>query len=79
MNALRVMLYGYGHVIPVGLGHVKQLGAILNEAASDLPDLVREEGHDLLAQIGEKIVRTDNRTQKLASLAKQTDVAASSD
>ncbi|MHC5234370.1 IS110 family RNA-guided transposase [Brucella sp. LJL56] len=75
VNALRAMLYEYGHVVPVGLGHVKRLEAILNDAASDLPDLAREEGHDLLAQIGEKTVRIDNKTQKLASLAKQTDVA----
>ncbi|MCL6653255.1 transposase [Agrobacterium rubi] len=75
VNALRAMLYEYGHVVPVGLGHIKRLEAILNDAASDLPDLVREEGHDLLAQIGEKTARIDNKTQKLASLAKQTDVA----
>jgi transposase len=74
MNALRALRYEYGNVVPVGL-HVKRLEAILNDAASDLPELVREEGPDLLAQIGEKTVRIDNKTQKLASLAKQSDVA----
>ncbi|WP_312866597.1 transposase [Rhizobium sp. BK512] len=43
VNALRAMLYEYGHVVPVGLGQVKRLEAILNDAARDLPDLVREE------------------------------------
>jgi transposase len=75
VNALRAMLYEYGHVVPVGIGHVKRLEAILNDTANDLPDLVREEGCDLLAQIGEKTIRIDSKTQKLASLARQTDVA----
>jgi transposase len=46
-----------------------------NDTANDLPDLVREEGSDLLAQIAEKTIRIDSKTHKLASLARQTDVA----
>ncbi|WP_273795039.1 hypothetical protein [Brucella intermedia] len=38
-------------------------------------DLVREEGLDLLVQIGEMTARIDVKKQKLASLAKQTDAA----
>jgi transposase len=75
VNALRAMLYEFGHVVPVGIGHVKRLEAILNDTANELPDLVREEGRDLMAQIGEKTVRIGSKTQKLASLAKQTDMA----
>ncbi|MEO9338789.1 transposase [Mesorhizobium sp. SB112] len=59
----------------MGIGHVNGLEAILNDTANELPDLVREEGRDLMAQIGEKTVRIGSKTQKLASLAKQTDVA----
>lgn len=69
------MLYEYGHVVPVGIGHIKRLEAALNDVANNLPDLVREEGLDLLAQIGEMTAKIDSKTQKLASLAKQTDVA----
>jgi len=75
VNALRAMLYEYGHVVPVGIGHIKRLEAALNDVANNLPDLVREEGLDLLAQIGEMTAKIDSKTQKLASLAKQTDVA----
>lgn len=75
VNALRAMLYEYGHVVPLGIGHVKRLELVLNDETNDLPDLVREEGRDLLAQIDEKTARIDSKTQKLAALAKQTDVA----
>ncbi|RWD68556.1 MAG: IS110 family transposase [Mesorhizobium sp.] len=75
VNALRAMLYEYGHVVPVRIGHVKRLEAVLNDKTNNLPELVCEEGLDLVAQISEKTARIDSKTQKLPSLAKQTDVA----
>ncbi|WP_247886301.1 IS110 family transposase [Brucella intermedia] len=64
VNAVRAMLYEYGHVVPVGIGHIKRLEAALNDVANNLPDLVREEGLDLLAQIGEMTAKIDSKTQK---------------
>ncbi|MGN7963624.1 hypothetical protein [Brucella sp. 22210] len=53
VNALRSMLYEYGHVAPVGRGHIKRPEAVLNDTAHSLADVVREEGCDHVAEIGE--------------------------
>jgi transposase len=75
INALRAMLNEYGHVVPVGIGHVKRLEAVLNDASNDLPDLVREEGLDLMVQIAEQTTRISAKTRKMEAVSKQTDVA----
>ncbi|WP_245300351.1 transposase [Rhizobium sp. YK2] len=41
----------------------------------DLPELVREECHDLLAQISEKSTRIDEKARKLAELSRQSEIA----
>ena len=50
VNALRSVLYEYGHVFPKGIAHLRRIEAVLTDPASDLPALVRDECHDLLEQ-----------------------------
>ncbi len=51
VNALRSVLYEYGHVFPKGIAHLRRIEAVLTDPASDLPALVRDECQDLLEQI----------------------------
>jgi|MedtruStandDraft_1076414.scaffolds.fasta_scaffold00854_9 hypothetical protein len=37
VNALRAVLYEYGQVIPLGIGHVKRIEAIVEDAEIDCP------------------------------------------
>ena len=50
-NALRAMIYEYGHVVPQGPVHAKRIAEIIDAPNSNLPELVREEGRDLIEQI----------------------------
>ncbi len=75
VNALRAVLYEYGHVFPTGLIHLKRIEAVLNDPACDLPALIIAEGHDLMAQIAEKTERIDAKTKELKALAAETDTA----
>lgn len=40
VNALRAVLYEYGHVFPIGLCHVKRIAAVVEDPGCDLPALV---------------------------------------
>ena len=75
VNALRAVLYEYGHTIPQGIGQIKRIEAILDEPNSDLLPLVREECADLIKQIAEQTVRIEDRNKKIKELAAQTDTA----
>ncbi|RUV58596.1 MAG: IS110 family transposase [Mesorhizobium sp.] len=75
VNALRSVLYEYGHIIPKGIAHIKRIESILDEPNSDLPALVREECFDLLEQIAEKTARIDVKTAKAKALSLATDTA----
>ena len=75
VNALRASLYEYGHVIPKGIHQIAKIEEILDAPHCDLPDLVREECRDLMAQIAEQTARIDARTGKIKMLAAQTDTA----
>ncbi len=75
VNALRSVLYEYGHVVPKGMAHLKRIEAILEEPNSDLPALVREECRDLIEQIAEKTARIEAKTQKARKLSMVTDTA----
>lgn len=70
INALRAMLYEFGHIVPQGRSQLRRVEGILNAENSDLPDLLREECRDLLAQIAEKTARIDARTKTAKELAK---------
>jgi len=75
VNALRSVLYEFGHAVPKGLAHLKRMAAILEEPNSDLPALVREECQDLIEQIAEKTARIEAKTKKARGLSLLTDTA----
>src|SRR6056297_2062987 len=54
VNALRALLYEHGHVFPAGIRYLDRMKALVEDAASELQPLIREECLDLLAQIEEK-------------------------
>ncbi|MER9559775.1 IS110 family transposase [Mesorhizobium sp. M0323] len=75
VNALRAVLYEYGHIVPQGIGHLKRIEAILEESTSGLPELLREECRDLIDQIAQKPERVEAKTGRLKKLAAQTGTA----
>lgn len=74
-NALRALLYEYGHAVAQGPVHLRRIADIIGAETCDLPDLAREEGRDLLEQIAEKTVRIEAKTRKIAALAALTPTA----
>ena len=68
-NALRAMMYEYGHAVPQGPVHLKRIVEIIEAENSDLPELVHEEGRDLIKQIAEKTARIEAGTKKIAAMA----------
>lgn len=75
VNALRSVLYEYGHIVPKGIAHIKRVEGILGEPNSDLPTLVREECRDLVDQIYEKSARIAAKTKKARTLSTANDTA----
>lgn len=75
VNALRAVLYEFGHTAPQGIRWLKRIKATIEEPISDLPALVREECRDLTEQISEKTARIDAKTKKIKELAAETDTA----
>lgn len=75
MNALRAVQYEYGQVIPQGIGHIKRIEPILENTEIGPPEIVQEECRDLLAQIGEKTARIEEKARKLAELSRQSAAA----
>ncbi|QDI74409.1 IS110 family transposase [Leisingera aquaemixtae] len=75
MNALRAILYEQGHSFPIGIVQLKRIKDLLDDPASNLPDLVREECQDLVAVIAEQTARIDAKTSKIKTLSSKTDVA----
>lgn len=73
VNALRAVLYEYGHVLPAGLVHLKRVEGLLDDPDCDLPTLIIAECQDLMAQIAEKTERIDAKTKELKALAAKTD------
>jgi transposase len=75
VNALRAMLYEFGHAVPQGIAQISRIEAILEDPNCDLPTLVSEECQDLIKQIAEKTARIKGRTEKIKELASKTDAA----
>lgn len=71
VNALRAVLYEFGHAVPQGRSQLKRIDAILGAETSDLPEVVREECRDLMVQIAEKTTRIDARTKAAKQLAEE--------
>jgi len=75
VNALRAVLYEYGHVFPVGIVQLKRIEALVEDPHCDLPALVIAECQDMLAQIAEKTERIDARMKTLKAVAAETETA----
>ncbi|SFQ00006.1 IS110 family transposase [Tranquillimonas alkanivorans] len=75
VNALRGLLYEFGHVVPQGIRHLTGIEAIIEDPAASLPDLVRDECRDILLQVSEKTARIEARTKAARKLAETTDTA----
>ncbi len=75
VNALRAILYEFGHSIPQGIHQLKRIEAILEEENSDLPTLVREECRDMIQQISEKTARIEARMKTAKALAERTETS----
>jgi transposase len=71
VNALRAILYEFGHAVAQGRSQLKCIAAILDAKNSDLPDAVREECRDLMVQIAEQTTRIDARTKAAKGLSEQ--------
>lgn len=74
-NALRALLYQFGHVLPAGIGQIGRVSAVLDPEDGSLPLLMQDECRELLQQIDEKTARIDARTQKARLLAERTGLA----
>lgn len=75
VNALRSLLYEFGHTVSKGIRHLKAVEAIVTGQAVYLPELVRNECKDLLLQIAEKTERIDARTMTAKKIAQTTDTS----
>jgi transposase len=54
VNALRAHLYEFGYIVPQGIENLRRIEEILQNATSELPDLLRELGKVLVGQIEQK-------------------------
>ncbi|WP_310621694.1 IS110 family RNA-guided transposase [Flexibacterium corallicola] len=75
VNALRAVLYEFGHIVTTGIGQIKHIKALLEDEGCRLPACVSEECHDLLVQIEEKTKRIEAKTQKAKQLAARTETS----
>lgn len=75
VNALRAVLYEYGHIVPQGIRQLTRVKAIIEVPNSDLPALVCQECQDLIDQIGQQTVRIEAKTARLKKLAEETGTA----
>lgn len=75
VNALRGILYEYGHTVPQGIENLKFIERLLDDPSTDLPSLVRDECWDLIAQIAEKTTRIKAKTKIAQELSRGTDTA----
>jgi transposase len=73
VNALRSILYEYGHVFPVGIRSLKRIATVVEDPDCDLSALLISECQDLLKQISEKTERIEAKTKTLKALAAETD------
>ena len=75
VNAVRAVLYEYGHVFPKGIAHLTRIEEIVGAANSELPDVAREECLDLIEQIADKTQRIEAKTKKMKGLAATATIA----
>jgi len=75
VNALRAVLYEFGHAFPKGIGNIKRIDAVLEEPNCDLPTLVRDECQDIARQIAEQTIRIEVKTKAVKEMAAAADTA----
>lgn len=75
VNALRSLLYEFGHIAPQGLAALPRLETVLEDPEAGLPGFVRQEGRDLLRQIAEIAARIAGRDQVIRALMVEDDTA----
>lgn len=54
VNALRAVLYEYGHIVPQGIRELTRIKAIIEEPNSDLPALVRQDVRTLSTRLASR-------------------------
>jgi transposase len=74
-NAVRGVLYEYGHILPQGIAQIGRVQEMIDQINCDLPDLVRDELRDLLEQIVHATEGIDGRARKIKELSTSTDMA----
>ena len=74
VNALRSHLYEFGHVAPEGIGYVPRLERVVDDPASDIPDLARDICRMLLEQIAYLTDRIKALKVKIAALSNEADM-----
>lgn len=62
INMLRAFLYEFGHAVPQGVQQCQRIEAIVEEANSDLPEIVRSECLEILDQIAGMTARINEAT-----------------
>jgi transposase len=75
VNAQRAVLFEFGHVFPIGLGHVKHIATVVEDPGCDLLALVIAECRVLLAQIAEKTERIEAKTKALKNSTEHSGTA----
>lgn len=74
INALRAHLAEHGIVGPKGVGHVRQLAEAVADAASALPDLVREMAGVYLQRIEQTTAEIKRLEGRIAAAARQSEL-----
>lgn len=69
VNALRAVLYEFGHVFATGLVNIKRIAAFVADESQPLPPDISRECQDLLAQIAEKTQKITERDKAIARAA----------
>lgn len=75
VNALRSILYEFGHTIPQGIGNLSGVNEILKNPDCDLPGLVRQECRDLFELIEEITIRINDKLKRIKALSAETETA----
>lgn len=71
VNALRSHLYEFGFIAPEGIGNLPRLGALIEDANSDLPPLAREVCRELLQQIANLSGRINAIKRRIDAIARE--------
>jgi len=73
VNALRAVLFEFGHTVPRGIGNIKRIDTILEAPNCGLLTLVRDVYRDLVKQIAEQTIRIDAKTKTAKEMAATAD------